>query len=170
MERIERSILLIRGHKVILDRDLAFLYQVSTGNLNKAVSRNLDRFPQDFMFELTKEEFTNLIFHFGRSSWGGTRKRPRAFTEQGVTMLSSVLRSKRAILVNVEIMRAFVRLRQMLATNANLERRLNELERKYDSEFKAVFDAIRQLMAAPEKQAKKIGFQLREKRAVYGRR
>ena len=95
VERIERSILLIRGEKVILDRDLAILYQVSTGNLNKAVTRNVDRFQKDFMFQLTKEEFTGLMFHFGTSSWGGTRKLPRLFTEQGVAMLSSVLRSKR---------------------------------------------------------------------------
>jgi len=122
------------------------------------------------MFQLTEEEFKNLKFHFGTSSWGGTRKLPRAFTEQGVAMLSSVLRSKRAVSVNIEIMRAFVRLRQMLETNVNLERRLNELERKYDSQFKVVFEAIRQLMASPEKQPKKIGFQLREKRAAYGRR
>jgi hypothetical protein len=134
------------------------------------VSRNVDRFPEDFMFQLTKEEFINLKFHFGTSSWGGTRKLPRAFTEQGVAMLSSVLRSQRAVLVNVEIMRAFVRLRQMLATNVNLERRLNELERKYDSQFKVVFDAIRQLMAPPGAPQKKIGFQIKEKRAAYGRR
>ena len=155
---------------MILDRDLAILYQVSTANLNKAVSRNLDRFPEDFMLQLTEEELANLIFHFGTSSWGGTRKLPRAFTEQGVAMLWSVLRSKRAVLVNIEIMRAFVRLRQMLATNANLERRLNELEKKYDSQFRVVFDAIRQLMAAPEKPPKKIGFQLKEKRTAYSAR
>ena len=94
LERIERSILLIRGQKVMMDRDLGILYQVSTGNFNKAVSRNLDRFPKDFMFQLTEEEFANLIFHFGTSSWGGTRKLPRAFTEQGVAMLSSVLRRR----------------------------------------------------------------------------
>jgi hypothetical protein len=170
VERIEGSILLIRGQKVILDKDLATLYQVSTTNLNKAVSRNLGRFPEDFMFQLSKEEFNNLKFQFGTSSWGGTRKLPRAFTEQGVAMLSSVLRSKRAISVNVEIMRAFVRLRQMLATNANLERRLNELEKKYDAQFRVVFDAIRGLMASPPAPKKKIGFQLRERRAAYGRR
>ena len=122
------------------------------------------------MFQLTKEEFINLKFHFGTSSWGGTRKLPRAFTEQGVAMLSSVLRTKRAVLVNIEIMRAFVRLRQMLATNVNLERRLNELEKKYDSQFKVVFDAIRQLMAPSAAPRKKIGFQIKEKRAAYGRR
>jgi hypothetical protein len=108
-ERIERTILLIRGLKVILDRDLAKLYGVTTGNLNKAVTRNLDRFPDDFMLQLTADEFENLKFHFGTSSWGGTRKRPRAFTEQGVAMLSSVLRSKQAVAVDIKIMRAFVR-------------------------------------------------------------
>jgi len=161
LERIERSILLIRGHKVILDRDLALMYGVTTGNLNKAVSRNLDRFPADFMFSLTRKEFENLKFHFGTSSWGGTRKPPRAFTEQGVAMLSSVLRSQRAVRVNIEIMRAFVRLRQMLATHADLARRLDELENKYDAQFRVVFDAIRELMAPPpEPPGKRIGFQL----------
>jgi len=154
----------------MLDKDLAILYQVSTSNLNKAVNRNLDRFPEDFMFQLKKEEFKNLKFHFGTSSWGGTRKLPRAFTEQGVAMLSGIIQSKRAVAVNVEIMRAFVRLRQMLATNANLERRLSDLEKKYDAQFKVVFDAIRQLMTAPEKPPKKIGFQLREKRVFYGKK
>jgi hypothetical protein len=158
-ERIERSILLIRGHKVILDRDLALMYGVTTGNLNKAVSRNLDRFPVDFMFSLTRKEFENLKFHFGTSSWGGTRKPPRAFTEQGVAMLSSVLRSPRAVRVNIEIMRAFVRLRQMLATHADLARRLDKLENKYDSQFRVVFDAIRELMAPPPAPPRKrIGF------------
>ncbi len=107
-EVIERKIFLIRGQKVMLDKDLAELYGVKTGNLNKAVDRNIDRFPADFMFRLTPIEFKNLIFHFGTSSWGGTRKLPRAFTEQGVAMLSSVLKSKRAIYVNIAIMRAFV--------------------------------------------------------------
>jgi hypothetical protein len=158
-ERIERSILLIRGHKVILDRDLALMYGVTTGNLNKAVSRNLDRFPVDFMFSLTRKEFENLKFHFGTSSWGGTRKPPRAFTEQGVAMLSSVLRSLRAVRVNIEIMRAFVRLRKMLATHADLARRLDKLENKYDTQFRVVFDAIRELMAPPpEPPRKRIGF------------
>jgi len=159
VERIERSILFIRGHKVILDRDLALMYGVTTGNLNKAVSRNLDRFPVDFMFSLTRKEFENLKFHFGTSSWGGTRKPPRAFTEQGVAMLSSVLRSPRAVGVNIEIMRAFVRLRQMLATHADLARRLDNLEKKYDTQFRVVFDAIRELMAPPpEPRRKRIGF------------
>jgi hypothetical protein len=158
-ERIENSILLIRGHKIILDKDLATMYGVSTGNLNKAVTRNLDRFPADFMFSLTPEEFKDLKFHFGTSSWGGTRKPPRAFTEQGVAMLSSVLRSPRAVRVNIEIMRAFVRLRQMLATHVDLARRLDELENKYDSQFRMVFEAIRELMAPPpEPPRKRIGF------------
>ncbi len=157
-ELIERTILLIRGHKVMLDKDLAELYSVTTSNLNKAVSRNIDRFPDDFMFRLSEEEFKNLKFHFGTSSWGGTRKLPRAFTEQGVAMLSSVLHSKRAIQVNVEIMRTFVRLRQMLASNAELARKLATLEKKYDAQFKVVFDAIRSLMTPPEKPKKRIGY------------
>ena len=164
MERIEKSILLIRGHKVIMDKDLATLYGVTTGNLNKAVSRNLDRFPEDFMFQLTKEEFENLKFHFGISSWGGTRKLPRAFTEQGVAMLSSVLNSERAVKVNIEIMRAFVKLRQMLASNAELARKLNALEKKYDVQFKAVFDAIRQLMTPPDTKKARIGFRGKRKK------
>ncbi len=157
-ELIERTILLIRGHKVMLDKDLAELYSVTTSNLNKAVSRNIDRFPDDFMFRLSEEEFKNLKFHFGTSSWGGTRKLPRAFTEQGVAMLSSVLHSKRAIQVNVEIMRTFVRLRQMLASNAGLARKLATLEKKYDAQFKVVFDAIRSLMTPPEKPKNRIGY------------
>ncbi len=157
-ELIERTILLIRGHKVMLDKDLAELYSVTTSNLNKAVSRNIDRFPDDFMFRLSEEEFKNLKFHFGTSSWGGTRKLPRAFTEQGVAMLSSVLHSKRAIQVNVEIMRTFVRLRQMLASNAELARKLATLEKKYDAQFKVVFDAIRSLMTPPGKSKSRIGF------------
>ena len=157
-ERIERAILLIRGHKVILDKDLAAMYGVSTRDLNKAVVRNLDRFPGDFMFQLTRSEFTNLKFQFGTSSWGGTRKLPRAFTEQGVAMLSSVLRSKRAVQVNIMIMRAFVRLREMIASHKDLARRLAELEKKYDSQFKVVFDAIRQLMEPTAPKPRRIGF------------
>jgi len=157
-ERIERIILLIRGEKVILDRDLATLYGVSTRDLNKAVSRNLDRFPVDFMLQLTREEFDNLKFQFGTSSWGGTRKLPRAFTEQGVAMLSSVLRSRRAVQVNIEIMRAFVRLRRLLASHKDLARKLDNLERKYDSQFKVVFDAIRELMTPVPPKPRRIGF------------
>lgn len=161
-EIIERRILLIRGHKVILDKDLAILYGVTTGNLNKAVSRNLDRFPYDFMFQLTKEEFKSLIFHFGTSSWGGTRKMPRVFTEQGVAMLSSILHSKRAIQVNIQIMRTFVKLRKMIIANKELARKLEILERKYDEQFKVVFDILRKLMELPEKPRRKIGFHREE--------
>ncbi|GEM_PF-251701 len=157
--RIETLILHMRGERVILDADLAELYDVQTRDLNKAVRRNLDRFPEDFMFQLTSEEFTNLKFHFGTSRWGGTRKLPHAFTEQGVSMLSSVLRSKRAVRVNIEIMRAFVRLRELLSTHKDLARKLEELEKKYDKQFAVVFEAIRQLMTPPEPSPKRrIGF------------
>ena len=143
---------------MLLDADLAELYGVPTKVLVQAVKRNLERFPDDFMFQLSPDEMENLIFHSGTSSWGGTRKPPRAFTEQGVAMLSSVLRSQRAVQVNIEIMRAFVRLRQMLQQNADLARKLALLERKYDAQFRAVFDAIRELMKPPEKPRRKIGF------------
>jgi len=169
VEHIEHSIYLIRGQKVMLDRDLAALYGVSTSALNKGVSRNLERFPPDFMLQLTREEFHNLKSHFGTSSWGGTRKLPRVFTEQGVAMLSSVLKSKQAVQVNIQIMRAFVRLRQMLATNADLTRKLEALEQKYDSQFRVVFDAIRALMAEPEKPKRPIGFTAKEKHAGWVR-
>jgi len=167
-ELIERKIFLVRGQKVMLDRDLAELYGVSTSILNRAVSRNMDRFPLDFMFSLTNQEVTNLMFQFGTSSWGGTRKLPKVFTEQGVAMLSSILRSKRAVQVNIQIMRTFVKLRQMLSSNADLARKLEALEKKYDSQFKVVFDAIRALMAKPQKPEKKIGFMVKETQARYG--
>ena len=157
-EVIENKILLLRGKKVMLDKDLAMLYGVTTGNLNKAVIRNLERFPEDFMFQLTREEFTNLKFHFGISSWGGTRKLPYAFTENGVAMLSSVLNSKRAILVNIQIMRTFTKLREMLLTHKDLQRKIEEMEKKYDYQFKVVFDAIKQLLEPAEKPKKRIGF------------
>ncbi len=160
-ERIEKCILFLRGQKVILDKDLAALYGVSTKNLNKAVSRNLDRFPGDFMFQLDLQDVINLKFQFGTSSWGGTRKLPRAFTEQGVAMLSSVLNSKRAVQVNIEIMRAFVKLREMLASHKDLALKLAEIEKKYDSQSKVVFDAIRELMTPIEPPSKpRIGFRL----------
>ena len=161
IELIERKIYLIRGHKVLLDSDLANLYEVETFNLNKAVKRNLDRFPVDFMFQLTKEEADSLRFQIGMSKKegrGGRRYLPYAFTEQGVAMLSSVLNSQRSVHVNIEIMRAFVRLRQMLASNSELARKLNALEKKYDAQFKIVFDAIRKLMAPPEPKRRQIGF------------
>lgn len=155
---IESKILLIKGKKVMLDKDLAVLYRVSTSNLNKAVKRNLERFPADFMFRLTNEEYENLKFHFGTSSWGGTRKLPYAFTENGVAMLSSVLNSERAIRVNIQIMRTFTKLREILATHKELKQKIEEMEKNYDHQFKVVFDAIRQLMIPPEKPMKKIGF------------
>ena len=159
VDRIEKAILLIRGQKVMLDADLAALYAVETKQLVRAVRRNIDRFPPDFMFQLSKEEFGNLRFHFGTSSgWGGRRYLPYAFAEQGVAMLSSVLRSQRAIQVNIEIMRAFIRLRQMLASHVELARKLDALEKKYDAQFKQVFEAIRQLMAPPEPKRRPMGF------------
>lgn len=158
-EIIEKKILLIRGEKVMLDADLAELYGVETKILVRAVKRNIDRFPADFMFQLDEDEFENLRFQFGTSSrWGGRRYLPYVFTEQGVAMLSSVLNSDRAVKVNIEIMRAFVKLRQMLASNVELARKLADMEKKYDSQFRIVFDAIRQLMTPPQKPKRMIGF------------
>jgi len=161
-ERINHRILLIRGQRVMLDADLAELYGVETKTLNRAVKRHEDRFPGDFMFQLSSEEVEILRCQFGTSrSWGGRRYQPRVFTEQGVAMLSSVLNSPRAIQVNIAIMRAFVRLRQMLASHKELARKLDALERKYDKQFLVVFEAIRQLMAplpAQTRKRKRIGF------------
>ncbi|MBI4288183.1 MAG: ORF6N domain-containing protein [Chloroflexi bacterium] len=162
----------------MLDADLAALYGVETKILVQSVKRNIKRFPADFMFQLSKEEFDDLRFHFSTSSdlegreefgvlrsqivtssgWGGRRYPPYAFTEQGVAMLSSVLRSQRAIQVNIEIMRTFIRLRQMLASHAELARKLDALEKKYDAQFKEVFEVIRQMMATPEPKRPPIGF------------
>ena len=149
--QIERRIYLLRGLRVILDADLAKMYGVPTKSLNLAVKRNGDRFPDDFMFQLTAEEADALRFQIETSkpARGGRRYLPYAFTEQGVAMLSSVLRSTRAVQVNIAIMRAFVRLRELLSTHADLARKLAAMERKYDSQFKVVFDAIRQLMTPP---------------------
>jgi hypothetical protein len=159
VERIERAILLIRGQKVMLDRDLARLYGVTTKALNQAVRRNRARFPDDFMFRLTLAEAQPMRSQTVTASKRNVRFQPYAFTEQGVSMLSSVLRSKRAVLVNIEIMRAFVRMRQILATHADLARKLEALEKKYDAQFKAVFDAIRELMAPPPEPPRgKFGF------------
>ena len=160
LERIESDILLMRGQKVMLSTHLAELYEVEPRVLVQAVKRNIERFPGDFMFQLSAEEFVNLKSQFVTSSWGGARRAaPYAFTEQGVAMLSSVLRSDCAIHVNIEIMRAFVKLRQMLASNTELARKLAALESKYDAQFKIVFDAIRELMAPPNpKKKKSIGF------------
>mgnify|MGYP006292671709 CR=1 FL=1 len=185
LEWIERAILLIRRQKVMLDRDLAELYGVETRVLNQAVRRHRDRFPPDFLLSLTREEirdisqvvtcpglkhaknvfaftegeFANLRCQFGTSSqWGGRRYPPLAFTEQGVAMLSSVLNSEQAVEVNIAIMRAFVRLRELMASHADLARKLEELEERYDEQFRIVFDAIRQLMTPPETGRRKIGF------------
>jgi len=183
VERIERAILVLRGHRVMLDADLARLYEVETRALTQAVKRNIERFPADFMFQLTLDEARHsrsqtVILNAqdpaatsSPRSQPVTMKRganikylPYAFTEQGVAMPSSVLRSPRAVQVNIEIMRAFVRLRQMLQANADLDRKLTALEKKYDAQFRAVFDAIRELMAPPKTKGRKpIGFEARER-------
>ncbi|TFG63635.1 MAG: ORF6N domain-containing protein [Gemmatimonadales bacterium] len=167
-ERIEGMILQLRGRKVMLDRDLAALYGVETKALKRAVKRNATRFPDDFMFLIDNEELTDLRCQFGTSSsWGGLRYPPMAFTEQGVAMLSSVLNSERAIAVNIAIMRTFARLRHILASHADLALKLEELEKKYDKQFRVVFDALRELMSPPEPPRKQIGFGVRERRAQY---
>ncbi len=161
LERITNAIVLLRGHKVMLDADLAVLYGVETRALVQAVRRNTGRFPADFMFQLTTDEAAFLRSQTVTLKTGrGLHRKylPYAFTEQGVAMLSSVLRSYRAVQVNIEIMRAFVRLRQMLESNTELAKKLDSLEKKYDAQFKAVFQAIRELMAPPISTKKKIGF------------
>ncbi len=180
--QVERRIYLIRGEKVMLDYDLAVLYGVDTGALNRAVKRNRDRFPEDFMFQLDADEWERLRCQIGISNTspgtvgsglrfqsgssknrrGGRRYLPYAFTEQGVAMLSSVLRSKRAVQVNIAVMRTFVRLREMLLSNVDLARKLVALEKKYDAQFKVVFDAIRELMTPPEPPRRQIGFHSHE--------
>ncbi|MEW6571541.1 MAG: ORF6N domain-containing protein [Nitrospirota bacterium] len=166
VEMIERKILMIRGKKVMLDSDLAELYGVPTRRLNEQVRRNISRFPDDFMFQLTSEESENLRSQFATSSsgHGGRRYLPYVFTEQGVAMLSSVLNSERAIQVNIAIMRAFVKLREMIASHKDLVKRLDELEKEYDEQFRVVFDAIRELMTPPEPKRKKIGFRREEEK------
>jgi ORF6N domain len=171
MTQIAQAIQLIRGQKVMLDFDLAALYGVSTGALNRAVKRNASRFPSDFMFRLTRAEKAILKCQFGISSWGGRRGLPSAFTEQGVAMLSSVLKSERAVKVNIAIMRAFVELRGTLETNRALARRFSELEQrvgKHDDEIAAIIEAIRQLIAPPGKPRREIGFHVRETSPRYG--
>jgi phage regulator Rha-like protein len=160
IDRVESAIIIVRGEKVILDSDLARLYGVSTARLNQQVNRNLDRFPSDFMFQLTMEEFRVLMLQNATSKMGrgGRRKLPYAFTEHGALMSANVLTSKRAVQASVQVVRAFVRLRQMLITNAELALKLNNLERKYDQQFKIVFDAVRQLMTPLPSKSKPIGF------------
>ena len=172
-ERIEKRIFLFRGQRVMLDADLAELYRVTTKRLNERVRRNIKRFPSDFMFQLTKEEEESLRSQIATLKGGRGQHRkylPYVFTEQGVAMLSSVLNSERAVQVNIEIMRAFVRLRELMSTHKDLARKLETLEKKYDAQFKVVFDAIRQLMTQPEPRKRKIGFLVREKAARYGKR
>ncbi len=156
---VQNKIFLLRGKKVMFDKDLAELYGVETEHLKRQVRRNMARFPADFLLTLTKLEVTNLIHHFGGSSWGGTRKPPFAFTEHGILMLSSVLNSKRAIQVNIQIMRTFSKLREMLASHKNLRRKIEDMEKKYDSQFKVVFQAIKELFEPPAPKTKRpIGF------------
>jgi phage regulator Rha-like protein len=157
---IENKILLIRGKKVMLDRDLATLYSVETKMLNRAVRRNTERFPEDFMFQLKKEEYTALLrCQIGTLKRGQYSKYlPYAFTENGVAMLSSVLNSRRAIQVNIQIMRTFTKIREMLATHKELKQKIEEMEKKYDYQFKVVFDTIKQLIEPPQKLKRRIGF------------
>lgn len=155
---IERSILLLRGQRVILGGDLAVFYDAEPRALSQAVKRNSGRFPADFMFVLSEDEWQNLKSQNVISSWGGTRSAPMAFTEQGVAMLSTVLRSERAVQVNIQIMRAFVQMRRVLIEHKELAVKLNALEQKYDEQFRVVFDAIRQLMTPPVEKKRKIGF------------
>ena len=171
VEIIENRIFLIRGLKVMLSSDLAELYDVQPKVMIQAVKRNIERFPEDFMFQLSKNEYSNLKSQIVTSSWGGLRRAtPYAFTEQGVAMLSSVLQSKRAVQVNIQIMRAFVKLRNLLSTHKELAEKLQDLEKQYDThdrQIKAIFEAIRQLMQPPEKPKRQIGFRVEEPKAKY---
>jgi hypothetical protein len=169
-EELTGMIYSIRGQKVMLSTQLADLYGVEPRVLVQAVKRNIERFPHDFMFKLTQKEFNNLKSQIVISSWGGLRRStPYAFTEQGVAMLSSVLRSKRAVQVNIQIMRAFTKLRRMLETHKELKKKLEEMEKKYDEQFRIVFEAIKQLIAEEEKPKKKIGY-VKEKQASFGKK
>lgn len=175
VERITDKIYLLRGKKILMDRDLAELYGVETAQLKRAVRRNIERFPLDFMFELTKQELENWRCQFGTSNSEkmGLRYPPMVFTEQGVAMLSSVLRSKRAIEVNIAIMRAFVKLRETSATHKELARKLHDLEQHlkgHDEQIQTIFEAIQQLLTPPEQPRKKIGFEVNEPTKSYGKR
>jgi len=159
-EIIQNKIFLIRGKKVMLDKDLAELYGVTTSALIQAVKRNIKRFPRDFMYQITRQEVMSLKSHFVISKGrGGTRKLPFAFTEHGILMLSSVLNSERAILVNIEIMRTFTKLRELMAGHKELKHKIDEMEEKYDYQFKVVFEAIKQLLDPPPKSKEPLGFQ-----------
>jgi len=169
IERITSKIYLIRNIKVMLDKDLAELYGVETKALKQAVKRNIVRFPENFMFELTKHEFDHLRSQFVTSSWGGTRYSPIAFTEQGVAMLSSVLRSERAIHVNIQIMRVFTRLRQAILDNADLRKEFEDLKQISEERFQIVFETLDQLINIENTEKKKIGFTVKEKQKAYGK-
>jgi hypothetical protein len=169
IELIASKIYLIRGIKVMLDRDLAELYEVETRVLNQAVKRNIKRFPKDFMFQLTKDEFEILKSQIVTSRWGGVRKLPLAFTEQGIAMLSGILHSDRAIHVNIQIMRVFVKFRQLLYDNEELRKELLEFKQITDERFQIVFEALDKLLQIEEKPKKKIGFTVKEKLKAYGK-
>jgi hypothetical protein len=172
IERITSKIYLIRNVKVMLDRDLAELYGVETKRLKEQVRRNIERFPEDFMFELTKNELKNWRSQFATSNQDimGLRIPPFVFTEHGILMLSSVLKSKRAIQVNIQIMRTFTQLRKMLSTHEDLKRKIESMEKKYDQQFQIVFEAIKQLLSEEDKPKKKIGFTVKEKQKAYGKK
>jgi len=162
-EVILSKIYYIRGQKIMLDRDLAKLYEVSTGNLNKAVKRNIKRFPNDFMFQLTVDEFKNLIFQIGISNWGGTRKMPFAFTEQGVTMLSCILNSDISIEVNIRIIRIFIKMRELLLSHKDILLKLEQMERQVvqnSEEIQQIFNVLKELLSSPQEPRKRIGFKI----------
>jgi hypothetical protein len=169
VERIQQAIYLIRGKKVMLDRDLATLYAIPTKALKQAVPRNPERFPEDFMFVLDADELSHWMSQYvtSKEDQKALRYAPMAFTEQGVAMLSSVLNSPRAVQVNIAIMRTFVRQREIMATHEELAHKIEEMEKKYDSQFAVVFEAIRELIESPEPRKKEIGFHAREKQAAY---
>jgi hypothetical protein len=170
IEQISGRIYFIRGQRVMLDRDLAELYGVETKRLKEQVRRNIDRFPDDFMFELTKNEFEILRSQFASSSWGGLRYAPMAFTEHGVLMISSVLKNDKAVQVNIQIMRVFIKFRAMLSAHKDLDRKIEEMERKYNNRFQIVFETLDQLINVKDKQKKKIGFTVKEKLDEYGKK
>ena len=169
IENITGLIYLIRGQRVMLDRDIAELYGVETKRLKEQVKRNIERFPEDFMFELSIREYENLRSHFATSSWGGTRYIPMAFTEHGILMISSVLKNDKAVQVNIQIMRAFMKMRQMIFDNAELRKQIDELKADTDGKFRIVFETLDQLLIIENKPKKKIGFMAKEKQAEYGK-
>jgi len=169
IENITGLIYLIRGQRVMLDRDIAELYGVETKRLKEQVKRNIGRFPEDFMFELSTREYGNLRSQNATSSWGGTRYIPMAFTEHGILMISSVLKNDKAVQVNIQIMRAFTKMRQMIFDNAELRKEIDELRADTDGKFRIVFETLDQLLIIENKPKKKIGFMAKEKQAEYGK-